>query len=100
MKHLRLPLALGPDGTFATVTEDTDAEIKQNVSVILRTRTGERLATPTFGTPDPTFDGLDVAAVTEVVAQTEPRADLTIVQQVITRDGVQVNDATIRRQER
>lgn len=82
--HLRLPIALGSDGTFLTVAEDSDGEVVQNVAVILRTREGERLATPEFGTPDPTFTGLDIAAVLPVVEQYEPRADLDVVQHAIT----------------
>jgi phage baseplate assembly protein W len=97
--HLRLPLQLAADGTFATVREDSDAEVVQNVAVILRTRTGERLATPEFGTPDPTFVGLDPAVVLPVVQTYEPRADLDIVQGVVGADGNQINDIGVRRQE-
>lgn len=97
--HLRLPFGLAADGTFQTVTEDSDAEIVQNVSVILRSRIGERLATPEFGTADPTFTGLDPAALLPVVERYEPRADLLIVQQAITALGVQLNDISVRRQE-
>jgi phage baseplate assembly protein W len=98
-EHLRLPFGLAADGTFQTVTEDSDAEVVQNVAVILRTREGERMATPEFGTSDPTFVGLDPAALLPVVERYEPRADLLIVQQAITAAGVQTNDISVRRQE-
>lgn len=98
-EHLRLPLALSTDGSFQTVREDSDAEIVQNVSVIMRTRPGERLATPNFGTPDPAFTGLDPAVVLPVVQEYEPRADLDIVAQVVRADGLQTNDIGVRRQE-
>ncbi len=67
-QHLRLPFGLAADGTFATVQEDSDDEVVQNVGVILRTRLAERLATPDFGTPDPTFTGLDAADLGIVTA--------------------------------
>lgn len=98
-QHLRLPFGLASDGSFQTVAEDSDAEVVQNVAVILRTRVGERLQTPEFGTPDPTFVGLDPAVVLPVVQEYEPRADLDIVAQVIRADGIQTNDIGVRRQE-
>lgn len=98
-RHLRLPFGLAADGTFQTVAEDSDSEIVQNVAVILRTRLGERLATPAFGTPDPTFSGLDPAVVLPIVQEYEPRADLDIVTQVIRTDGVQTSDIGVRRAE-
>lgn len=98
-EHLRLPFSLTANGTFATVQEDTDSEVVQNVAVILRTRQDERLATPRFGTADPTFTGLDPAQVLPVVGEYEPRATLRIVQAAIRADGVQTNDIGVRRQE-
>ena len=86
-QHLRLPLQLGPDGTFATVEEDSVEEIRQNVLVILRTRIGERLATPDLGVPDPTFRGFDADQALDVVRAFEPRADLQVAQQALDRQG-------------
>lgn len=98
-RHLRLPLTLTADGTFRTVEEDSIEEIVQNVAVVLRTRLGERLATPDFGTPDPTFQGLDPAVVLDQIRDVEPRADVEIVAQAITAAGLQALDVQIRRGE-
>lgn len=98
-QHLRLPISLAPDGTFRTVTEDSPEEITQNVRVILRTRIGERLATPDFGTPDPTFAGFDAAAAMDLVSDQEPRAELAVVEQVIDSAGLQTTDLSVRRRE-
>lgn len=88
-QHLRLPLTVGPDGTFRTVVEDSLDEITQNVLVILRTRTGERLATPDLGVPDPTFAGFDADEALDHVRTYEDRADLDVVRQALTGAGVQ-----------
>lgn len=89
-EHLRLPLTIGPDGTFRTLREDSVEEITQNILVVLRTRTGERLATPELGTPDPVFNGLDTAAALDVVTLIEPRADLEVV-----RDALEVSRQSV-----
>lgn len=98
-RHIRLPIAIATDGTFTTVAEDSVEEITQNVTVVLRTRTGERLATPDLGTPDPTFTGLDPAVALDMVRQVEPRADLDIVTRAVTAAGVQAVDVQVRRRE-
>lgn len=103
-EHIRLPITVGPDGAFRTVREDSPDEIAQNVEVILRTRLdddgiGERLATPDFGTPDPTFVGFDADTALDVVRTYEPRADVAVVQQAIDRLGVETTDLSARRRE-
>ncbi len=96
--HLRLPLSLGGDGSFRTVAEDSPEEVLQNVLVVLRTRPGERLATPDLGVRDPVFDGLDVAEALAEVAEWEPRADVTVVEQALSAEGVQSVRLDVRRQ--
>lgn len=81
--HLRLPLQVGPDGEFNTVEEDSDAEILQNVQVVLASRPGERLATIELGTDDPTFVGADPAALFAQVERWEPRVDLDLLGQAV-----------------
>lgn len=103
-KHLRLPPTLAPDGTFRTVEEDSAEEILQNVTVILRTRidaegVGERLATPEFGTADPTFAGFDADTALDVVRTYEPRADVQVIRQVLDRFGREQTDLSVRRRE-
>lgn len=85
--HIRLPVRVAPDGRFFTVAEDSVAEVLQNVMVILRTRLGERLATPALGTVDPTFGDFDAEAALSVVAEYEPRADLQVVRRALDALG-------------
>lgn len=98
-EHLRLPLRVAPNGRFYTVAEDSSEEILQNVLVILRTRLGERLATPDFGTPDPTFTGFDVEAALAAVTDVEPRADLQTVRHALDRLGAETLDVLVSRRE-
>lgn len=98
-EHIALPIRVGGNGGFVTVAEDSAQEIVQNVAVLLRTREGERLATPEFGTPDPVFTGLDAEAALALIATTEPRATVEVVRQVLDRDGRQVTDLDVRRRE-
>jgi phage baseplate assembly protein W len=96
-RHLALPLRLTAAGALATVAEDSLDEIAQNAAVVLRTRRGERLATPELGTDDPTFAGLDVDVALSIVGAWEPRADLALVEQVLDRTGYQRTEIAVRR---
>lgn len=98
-RHLALPLRLGAGGSFVTVPEDSLDEVAQSVAVVLLTRLGERPATPTLGTPDPTFAGLDADAALELVSEWEPRADLELVEQTLDADGVDRSTVRVRRRE-
>lgn len=76
---LALPFRLLPSGNFATVEEDSVADVAQSVRVLLLTTPGERLTDPDLGTPDPVFVGLDAEEVAAVVAEQEERASVQIV---------------------
>jgi phage baseplate assembly protein W len=98
-RHLALPLQLTAAGSFATVVEDSPEELTQNLATLLRTRPGERLATPELGTPDPTFAGLDPEAVLAVAAVWEPRADVQLVEHVLDAHGQERTTLAVRRRE-
>jgi hypothetical protein len=48
MREIKLPFQLGPDGTIATVNEESGI-IDQHVRVLISTATGERVMVPTYG---------------------------------------------------
>jgi phage baseplate assembly protein W len=96
--HLALPISLTADGAFRVVDEDSPQELQQNVAQILRTRTGERLATPEFGIADPAFTGLDVEVALSLVEQWEPRATAELVEQVLV-GGTQTSTINVQRRE-
>lgn len=72
---LTLPLTVATSGAFATVTQDSAAELSQSVALLLDTRPGDRRTLEDYGLPDPLFGGVDPSIVAEVIADWEPRAD-------------------------
>ena len=86
---LTLPLAVAPNGSIATVTQDHPAEIAQSVALLLDTRPGDRRTLPDYGLPDPVFDGVDPTLVAEVIAEWEPRAEPDLIETVT--DGLVQN---------
>lgn len=62
------------------VEKDSDAEIHDCVEVLLRTEIGEREEVPDYGVPDPTFreGGMDLEGTMAIVAEWEPRAEITL----------------------
>jgi hypothetical protein len=75
MLHLALPLTVAADGTLASVTQDSPAEVSQSVALLLATRPGERRSVPGYGLPDPLFSGIDLDQVAAVIEEWEDRAD-------------------------
>ncbi|NGZ99388.1 hypothetical protein G5V59_00170 [Nocardioides sp. W3-2-3] len=53
-EHLAFPIAVTSQG-LATVEQDSDADIRQSVALLLNTRPGERRSEPNYGLPDPVF---------------------------------------------
>jgi phage baseplate assembly protein W len=76
--HLQVPFALALDGSASVVEQDTATEIAQCVQVLLATSKGSRSYVPDYGVEDPTFVGPDVSAITQAIAEYEPRADATV----------------------
>jgi hypothetical protein len=60
----------------AQVDQDTNEEIAASVFVVLATERGDREDDPEYGLDDPTFIGVDLEELREVVADGEPRAEL------------------------
>lgn len=72
--HLKVPFQIAGRAAL-TVAEDSIEEVIQNVSVIVSTRRGERLAVPDFGISDPVFeDEVDIAEMQAAIEQWEERA--------------------------
>lgn len=75
---LALPLRL--DGSqLATLPGGSSVELAQSVRLLLSARVGERLASPSYGSPDFTFmHDIDERDVADVIEQGEPRADVAV----------------------
>lgn len=75
------PMALDPaTGRLATVTQDSDDDIRQCIEAVLRHRVGDRFDVPEMGVPDPAFEELpiDLAAIREVLDRHELRAHVLL----------------------
>lgn len=74
--RLAWPVALRPDGTFATVVQDDDDDIEQCIAAILAYRPGDLADLPELGIADETFteQPVELDAAADVVRRHEPRA--------------------------
>lgn len=92
--HLKVPFTLLPDMTAATVQQDTLEEITQCVFVLMATPIGSRIEVPTYGIPDLTFTGGQLAAIDAAAARWEPRANVTA-KQTINPQNPRETDITV-----
>lgn len=81
---LRVPLEMGATG-LRTVEQDSLADVAQCVYAVMATDRGSRLEEPDFGITDPTFEqnGLDEGEALLQIGTWEPRADVTIAQDIV-----------------
>lgn len=77
--HITLPIAVRASA-YATVEQDTTAEVANCVAAILAFPLSYREEAPDFGVPDPTFGArpLDTSAIEHACETYEPRAVLRV----------------------
>jgi hypothetical protein len=77
--HISLPIQITA-GAYATVQQDTTAEVADCVAVIVAFPIGYREDQPDFGITDPAFTvrPIDTTEIEEVIETYEPRAVVTI----------------------
>jgi hypothetical protein len=90
---LSYPFRITPAGSVATVEQDSDDQKEELLAAIVLTRPGERDLVPGFGVPDPTFNGIDVAAVEGATTVFGPEVTITNVDVVVTSPASQ--DVTV-----
>lgn len=75
VRKLKVPFKFGE-----TVGQDTDAEIWQCVEASVRTRPGDRIDRPEFGSSDQVFvqGGPDPEVMREAIVRDEPRAEVLV----------------------
>jgi hypothetical protein len=78
---MAFPFRLDASGTVATVEQNTDVEIEQQLALALLVAPGERIQVPAFGCADPAFAGLELTALRRHLATFGPEVE---VQQVGT----------------
>lgn len=60
---ISFPFRIDGTGAVASVDQDSDPEIEEQLAVAALTRPGERITVPTFGVADPAFDRFQLAAL-------------------------------------
>lgn len=83
------PFRITPSGQVGTVEQDSDEHRAELLTALVLTRQGERDLVPGFGVPDPTFVGIDVAAIEGAAAVFGPEVTVTDVQVTVTGPGSQ-----------
>lgn len=77
--HFAFPFRWTSAGRAAVVEQGSDAEIEQNVRVLLLSHIGERLEVPEFGVEDQTFRSeIDEAAVRLAATEWDERVTLAL----------------------
>lgn len=84
---IAFPFRLGPTGSLATVEQNSDADVDQQLAIAVLTAPGERDQAPTFGVADPAFSGFPLGALQRHVTDFGPRVAITEVVVTPTQDG-------------
>lgn len=84
---IAFPFQLDPTGSVATVEQDSDAEIDQQIALAMLTRPSERIQSPTFGVADPAFAHFAVGALQRHCDDFGPDVDVTTVSTDRTNEG-------------
>ena len=77
---ISFPFRLDATGAVASVEQDSDSEIDEQIAVAMLTRPGERFTVPTFGVNDPAFDGFLLSALQRHCIDFGPDVDVTTVE--------------------
>lgn len=84
---ISFPFRLDPNGSIATVEQDADQYVEEQIALALLVRPGERIQVPTFGTADPAFAGFQVAALQRHLIDFGPRVTVRTVSIDYTSEG-------------
>lgn len=72
---MSFPFRLEPSGTVATVEQNSDTEIDEQIALALLTSPGERIQVPQFGCNDPAFTGFETASLRRHLATFGPEVE-------------------------
>jgi hypothetical protein len=62
-RMISFPFRMDPTGSIASVDQDSDAEIEEQLALAMLTRPRERITVPTFGVADPAFARFQLGAL-------------------------------------
>jgi hypothetical protein len=91
---ISFPFRIDATGAVATVEQNSDPEVEEQLAVAMLTRPGERIVVPTFGVLDPAFDGFLVGALQRHCLDFGPdvtvrRVDTRVIDEFRQQDTVQ-----------
>lgn len=87
VRVISFPFRLDPTGSVATVEQDSDTEIEEEIAVAMLVRPGERIQAPSFGVADPAFEGFTLGALQRHLNDFGPDIQVTEVGQALLADG-------------
>lgn len=76
---MSFPFRLDDTGAIASVDQDSDNEIEEQLAVAVLTRPGERIQVPTFGVMDAAFDRLQIPALARHCLDFGPYVEIEVV---------------------
>ena len=87
VRVISFPFRLDTTGAVATVEQDSDHEIEEEIALAMLVRPGERIQCPTFGVADPAFAGFTLGALQRHLIDFGPDIRVTEVGQAVLSDG-------------
>jgi hypothetical protein len=76
---ISFPFRLDATGAVASVEQDTDPEVDEQIAIAMLTRPGERVTVPSFGVNDPAFDGFVLSALQRQCLDFGPKVSIKAV---------------------
>ncbi len=99
VRLISFPFRLDPTGSVATVEQDGDVEIGEQIALAMLTRPGERIQVPSFGVNDAAFIGFELGILQRHLDDFGPRVEVTTVSVNRTLEGRERAEVSWRRRE-
>jgi len=91
---LSYPFRIDLSGAAATVEQDTEPHLREQIAILALTRAGERALRPGFGLTDPVFDGFqpsELAAKLELFGPPVELGNIVVTPQSVDVQHVEIN---------
>lgn len=85
VRVISFPFRLDGTGAVASVEQNSDQDVEEQIALAALTRPGERIQVPTFGIVDPAFRHFQAAALQRHLIDFGPDVEITAV--TMTPDG-------------
>lgn len=99
VRLISFPFRLDTTGSVATVEQDGDAEIGEQIALAMLTRPRERIQVPTFGVKDVAFVGFELGALQRHLNDFGPHVEVTTVYINQTAEGAERAEISWRRRD-